>query len=69
MGNKTGERIMPRNRAIELASWAIEGLIEDDRQSAIEYLHDQMEMTIEELKFYGVELTEDELEMYDWEEE
>jgi len=69
MENKTSEEMMPRNRAIEIATWAIEGLIEDDRQSAIEYLHDQIEMTIEELKFFGIELTKEEREMYDWEEE
>lgn len=54
-------------RMMEMLTWAIDGLIEDDRYSAIEYFHDTMDMTIEELEYFGIKLTEEELEMYEWE--
>ena len=55
------------DRMTEIASWAIEGLIEDDRYSAIEYLHDEIDMTIEELEFFGVTLTREEKKEHEWE--
>lgn len=56
-----------KERLCEIATYAISGLIEEDRESAIEYLHDDMDMTIEELKVFGVTLTREEKEEYVWE--
>lgn len=58
---------MNKERVIELATLAIQGMIEDDRKTAIEYMHDTMDMTIEECNFYGVQITEEELNEYEWE--
>lgn len=41
------------------------GLIEDDRQNALEYLKDVCDMSIEELEYCGVDLTESEREEYE----
>ena len=54
-------------RLEELLTHAIQGLLFDDRESAIEYFHDTMDMTIEELEYFGVELTEEEQEEFEWE--
>lgn len=55
-----------KERLCELLTWAIDGLIEDDRESAIQYLHDTMDMTIEELEFFGVTLTREEKDEHEW---
>ena len=55
------------NRMTEMLTWTIQGLVMDDRESVIEFLHDDVDMTIEELEFCGIYLTEEEIEMYEWE--
>lgn len=59
---------MNLERLCVLVMYGILGLIEDDRESAIEYFHDTMEMTLGELEYFGVKLTEDELNKYKWKE-
>lgn len=54
----------PKERLSELLTNTVWGLIEDDRQSALEYLKDVCDMSIEELEYCGVELTESEKEEY-----
>lgn len=50
-----------RDRLIELCTLAIDGLREDDEESAREYFRDTMELTEEEAIFFGIEnLYEDE---------
>lgn len=58
---------MKLERSVEIGALALQVLIMDDRESAIEFIYDQMNMTIEECGLFGVELTEDELELYEWE--
>ena len=53
-----------KERLSELLTNTVWGLIEDDRQSAVEYLKDVCNMSIEELEYCGVELTESEREEY-----
>lgn len=54
------------NRLDEHVDHLVNALVEDDRDSAIEFFYDNG-FTIEELSRWGIELTEEELEMYDWE--
>lgn len=53
-----------KERLSEIATNLVWGLIEDDRQSALEYFKDTCNMSIEELEYCGVELTESEKEEY-----
>ena len=55
----------PKKRLSELLTNTVWGLIEDDRQSALEYLKDVCDMSIEELEYCGVDLTESEREEYE----
>ena len=55
----------PKKRLSELLTNTVWGLIEDDRQSALEYLKDVCDMYIEELEYCGVDLTESEREEYE----
>lgn len=55
----------PKERLSELLTNTVWGLIEDDRQSALVYLKDVCNMSIEELEYCGVELTESEREEYE----
>lgn len=54
-----------KERLSELLTNTVWGLIEDDRQSALVYLKDVCDMSIEELEYCGVELTESEREEYE----
>lgn len=54
-----------KEKLTEVATNVIWGLIEDDRESALEYFKDTCDMSIEELKYYGVDLTESEREEYE----
>ena len=54
----------PKERLSELLTNTVWGLIEDDRESALEYLKDVCDMSMKELEYCGVELTESEKEEY-----
>lgn len=54
-----------KERLGEIATNLVWGLIEDDRQSALEYFKDTCDMPIEELEYFGVDLTESEREEYE----
>lgn len=46
---------IPYCRMAELASLAIDGLIEDDENEALIYLRDTMDLTQEECKYFGID--------------
>lgn len=46
------------NRLSEIASKCIDGLLEDDRETALEYLRDEVELTEEECEYFGVDYDE-----------
>lgn len=46
-------------RLVEIASKAIDGLLEDDRESAMEYFKEEMELSDYEMKFFGIAENED----------
>lgn len=52
--NRTESDYIPRYRLEELATQFKDGLIEDDRYSAIEYFDGCCEMTEEEKSFFGI---------------
>lgn len=52
---KTEENYIPRCRLEELATLFKDGLISDDRESAMEYFNEVCEMTEEEKSFFGIE--------------
>lgn len=54
-----------KERLSEIATNLVWGLIEDDRQSALEYFKDTCDVSIEALEYFGVELTESEREEYE----
>lgn len=54
-----------KERLSEIATNLVWGLIEDDRQNALEYFKDTCNMSIEELEYFGVDLTESEREEYE----
>lgn len=45
---------MTPERLVEIASLAIQGLLEDDEDSAMEYFAETMELTEYEREFFGV---------------
>ena len=47
-------------RLVELASLAIDGLREDDEESAMEYFRDTIELTDYEREFFGIPMEIDE---------
>lgn len=49
-----------KERLCELLTLAIDGLLEDDHESAMEYFRDSMDMSKEELEFFGVALESEE---------
>lgn len=53
--SRTEENYIPRCRLEELATLFKDGLIEDDRESAMEYFDECCEMTEEEKSFFGIE--------------
>lgn len=52
---KTEENYIPRCRLEELATFFKDGLISDDRESALEYFDEVCEMTDEEKEWFGIE--------------
>lgn len=57
--SKTEDNYISRCRLEELATLFKDGLIEDDRDSALEYFDEYCEMTEEEKSFFGIEIEED----------
>lgn len=53
-----------KERLSKIATNLVWGLIEDDRESALEYFKDTCDMSIEELEYFGVDLTESGKEVY-----
>lgn len=53
--SKTEKDFIPRNRLEELATLFKDGLISDDRDSALEYFDECCEMSEEEKSFFGIE--------------
>ena len=53
--SKTEEGYIPRCRLEELATLFKDGLISDDRESAMEYFDECCEMSEEEKSFFGIE--------------
>lgn len=53
--SKTEEGYIPRCRLEELATLFKDGLISDDRESAMEYFNEVCEMSEEEKSFFGIE--------------
>lgn len=53
--NKTENDYITRYRLEELATLFKDGLIEDDKESAIEYFDEVCEMTDEEKEFFGID--------------
>ena len=49
----------------KIATNVVWGLIEDDRESALEYFKDTCDISIEALEYFGVDLTESEREEYE----
>ena len=58
--SRTETDYIPRWRLEELATLFKDGLIEDDKESAMEYFEDTCEMSDEEKNFFGIENEEDE---------
>lgn len=56
---KTESDYIPRCRLEELATLFKDGLISDDRESAMEYFNEVCEMTDEEKEFFGIEYKEE----------
>lgn len=52
---KTEPDYISRSRLEELATYFKDGLIEDDKKSAMEYFDNVCEMTEEEKEFFGIE--------------
>lgn len=52
---KTEENYIPRCRLEELATLFKDGLISDDRESAMEYFDEYCEMSEEEKSFFGID--------------
>lgn len=53
---KTEEKYISRSRLIELGTLFKDGLLQDDKDSAMEYFEDTMELTDEEREFFGIPL-------------
>lgn len=53
-----------KKRLEELATKFLWGLIQDDRESAIEYCIEECDMTAQEFRYFGIELTDEEFEEY-----
>lgn len=54
------ENEMSYDRLTELATLFKDGLIEDDRETAMEYFEETCEMTEQEMEFFGIENEEEE---------
>lgn len=57
---KTEDNYVPRARLEELTTKFKDGLIEDDRESAMEYFEYECEMTESEMEWLGLEVADDE---------
>lgn len=56
---KVNKNYISRTRLEELAALFKDGLISDDRESAMEYFNEVCEMTDEEKEFFGIEYKEE----------
>lgn len=56
---RTESNYIPRDRLIEIATLAIDGLLQDSESSAMEYFSETMELSDEEREFFEVPLEED----------
>ena len=56
--NRTEENYIPRCRLEELATVFKDGLISDDKETAMEYFDEVCEMTDEEKTYFGIESEE-----------
>lgn len=61
---KTEENYISRSRLEELATQFKDGLIEDDKESAMEYFVEQCEMTDYEMEFFGIEMESEEEDLW-----
>lgn len=57
---KTEDNYITRSRLEELASKFSDGLIEDDKESAMEYFIEECEMEDYEMEFFGIEMEDGE---------
>lgn len=53
--SKTETDYISYDRAMELATLFKDGLIEDDKETAMEYFENQCDMDEREMKFFGIE--------------
>ena len=60
---------MTVERLVEIATLAIQGLLEDDEETAMEYFAETMELTEEEREFFGVPMETEDDEDDEWEDE
>lgn len=60
---------MTVERLVEIVTLAIQGLLEDDEETAMEYFAETMELTDEEREFFGVPMETDDPEDDEWENE
>jgi cytochrome c-type biogenesis protein CcmH/NrfG len=60
---------MTVERLVEIATLAIQGLLEDDEETAMEYFAETMELTDEEREFFGVPMETEDPEDDEWENE
>lgn len=56
---KVNENYIPQARLEELATLFKDGLISDDKESAMEYFNEVCEMTDEEKEYFGIESEEE----------
>lgn len=48
-----------KDRLVEIATLALDGLFEDDEESAREYCRETIELTPEEAEFFGKDIKEE----------
>ena len=60
---------MTAERLVEIATLAIQGLLEDDEETAMEYFAETMELTDYEREFFGVPMQTEDFEDDEWEDE
>lgn len=64
--SKTEEAYISVQRMEELANLFKDGLIADDRESAMEYFAETCEMEVQEKKFFGIEEQKEEKQIVAW---
>ena len=67
--NYDKEGVIGFYRMSEIASKAIDGLIEDDPYEAAKYFENEIEMTDEEIEYFGIAETMDMIKRYEEEDE